>query len=1617
MHLALGGLYHFAWKDYTIFLGRIIPLYQGGLYRFPGRIIPLYFRGLYHFTWEDYITLLRRIILLLLGDLYHFSWAIYTSLLVRVLSSPGVAPYNDATLEDLKTKHLFKPSPSLPHIFIDHHHLVASLAVVLDRIKSFPRGTSCGRDGLRAQHLMDCLSVATVAISDELVSSITQVVNLFLDGKCPNMLGEYIASAPLTPLIKPGGGIRPIDVGTVWRRLIFKVSVVMIGNSLNGYLDDLQFGVGVSGGGEAILHTVNRLIEDRGDDVGLSMLLVDFKNAFNFVDRESRMELYIENRENGRIILKLVLNGPLVWPTIVEENGTTRTKKYEELSVAEKADCDLKPTNIVLQGLPPDMYAIVNHHKVVKEIWDRVKLLMQGTKLSLQEKECLVVYVFTQGDDPSAYLNRAMAFLSDVAASRFPSTNNQLRTSSNPRNQALFKTSRLLCNKFKGGKDKVMLPKRPRNAAWLRDKAMLSQAQESGQILDEEQLAFLVDLGILEVVLIANLSNYGSDVISKVPLFKPYHNDMDNQSVHAMQDFKQTAVVNFLNNDIISDSNIILYSQYLQKTQQAVVQDTNLYAQQDSMILSVIEQMSKQMINHVNMGKVIKKGKKILTKPVGSSEQTYEPTTAEEKQDIRNEMKARGTLLMALPNKDQLKFHSYQDAKLLMEAIEKRYGGNKESKKVQRTLLKQQYENFATSSSETLDQTFDRLQKLISQLELQGEVIQQEDINLKLLRSLPSKWKTHALIWRNKAELETISLDDLYNNLKIYEPKILGSSNTNQNPQNMAFASLKSTSSTNEADTTASGVSTAHTQGSNLDMNGRIIGFDKTKVECFNYHKNGHFAREYRALRDQDNRGREYGRTTVPVETPIDNALIAQDGIGGQVSDKSKVGLGYKELILKIFVISSELLEKQNNRSTKGYHEVSPPLTGNYMPLKRDLRLIDEHFEKDWHSDDDSEDELSPTVEVKTVKPSVEKIEYVKTPRETVKTAESHKPHKHYPRGNKRNWNNLMSHRLGSNFKMINKACYVCGSFEHIQYVCDKKDVRPIRNNSNRVKHKKIANKFTHPHPKRGFVPQAVLTRSAKINTAAASVNTAVRPVNVAGSQSTVNHSRPISKVIPRRYSQQTRPFNKLSSNKRSVFNKKVNNVRVNDSTARERAVVSGNMGRDVNAVKATTCWVWKAKNSSASTTFKKYSYIDGNPQHKEYKEKGVIDSGCSRNMTGNKCYLTDFEAFDGGFVSFGDRKVTYTSVPSSVEDYLDIGSPEVKAPLSPDYAPLSPDYVPGLEEPEQAPLSPDYIPGPEEPKQAPPSPVYLPYVPEPVYPEYMPTEDDVFPVEEQPLPVAATPTADSPGYIPEFDPNRDPEEDEEEDPGEDPADYPADFTVVALPAVDHVLSEEKRLRFASPTHSQEVRESSAADAARQNEPTIAMDNPYSLVREELYGFVDRVDVAPGRLMSKELGYGNTDTRDELVRASEEIAPTTLQGVNQRVTNLSFVVEHESTIMYGMMEEAQDDREREREARMAREAWGISMDASDNARSNVMSLRTTLVAQHAMILDLQETDRRRQGVIKELLAADHKRQVQLTKALRLLKRLQTQMIEFQRHHGPVKGPTQPDAPGEADSSS
>nr|GEZ07133.1 ribonuclease H-like domain-containing protein [Tanacetum cinerariifolium] len=145
--------------------------------------------------------------------------------------------------------------------------------------------------------------------------------------------------------------------------------------------------------------------------------------------------------------------------------------------------------------------------------------------------------------------------------------------------------------------------------------------------------------------------------------------------------------------------------------------------------------------------------------------QPVAPTTAKQTLAKKNELKAHGTLLMALPDKHQLKFNIHMDAKTLIKAIEKRFGTNKEIKK-----------------------------KLISQLEILGESLSQKD-NLKFLRSLPTEWRTHILIWRNKTDLEEQSLDDLFKILKIYEAEVNSSSSASTSTNNIAFVSSQTTDS------------------------------------------------------------------------------------------------------------------------------------------------------------------------------------------------------------------------------------------------------------------------------------------------------------------------------------------------------------------------------------------------------------------------------------------------------------------------------------------------------------------------------------------------------------------------------------------------------------------------------------------------------------------------------------------------------------------------------------------------------------------------------------------------------------------------------------------------------
>nr|GEV85725.1 hypothetical protein [Tanacetum cinerariifolium] len=514
-------------------------------------------------------------------------------------------------------------------------------------------------------------------------------------------------------------------------------------------------------------------------------------------------------------------------------------------------------------------------------------------------------------------------------------------------------------------------------------------------------------------------------------------------------------------------------------------------------------------------------------------------TFVEDKAQKGLEVKAKSTLMIATPNEHQLKFNSIKDAKQLMEAIENIYG------------------------------------------ELLGEKISHDDVNQKLLRSLSPEWNTHVVVWRNMSDLDTMSMDGLYNSLKVFEPGVKGMSSSNSSTQNMAFVSSSNNNSTNRAVNTAQAVNTANgvftfdtqVNTTNIDnlsdavicaflasqpsspqlvnedleqihlddlekmdlkwqmamltirakrflKNTRIklnpnenetVAFDKTKVECFNCHKKGHFARECKAPRAQDNRIRESTRRNVPVETTNSSALVSCNGLEGyDWSDQAKDGpnyalmaystssssyeilkksklmvLGYKLglesveerlklfktnesvytediKILKVEIQMKDIAIKELSRKLEvalkekeGIQLTVEKLKNASKSLNKliDSQIVDnckkEEFTsepavetlnaktsedvpkvvknnngapiiEDWESVDEDESVPQPKIEEKTVKPSVAKVEFVKpkqhsqNDRKTVKNVEKTGQSTNSKRGNQRNWNYIMSQRLGT---------------------------------------------------------------------------------------------------------------------------------------------------------------------------------------------------------------------------------------------------------------------------------------------------------------------------------------------------------------------------------------------------------------------------------------------------------------------------------------------------------------------------------------------------------------------------------------------------------------------------
>nr|GEV67952.1 ribonuclease H-like domain-containing protein [Tanacetum cinerariifolium] len=557
----------------------------------------------------------------------------------------------------------------------------------------------------------------------------------------------------------------------------------------------------------------------------------------------------------------------------------------------------------------------------------------------------------------------------------------------------------------------------------------------------------------------------------------------------------------------------------------------------------------------------------------------------------KNELKAKSTLLLAIPDEHILNFHSINDAKSLWEAIKIRFEGNKESKKMHKTILKQQYENFVASRSKGLDKTYDRFQKLISQLELNGEVISLEDANMKLLRSLPPAWNNITLIIRNKPDIETLSMDDLYNNLKVYDAEIKGHLSSGSNSHNVAFMSSENTSSINETVNVAHDILVAGLKeqpsassyaddvmlsffasqsntsqldnkdleqidtddlkemdlkrqvamitmrvkkfmkrtGRNLNFDGKEpVIFDKTKVECYNFHRRGHFARECRAPRNHGNRIANNERRVVLVETHV-SSLVVQDV------------LGYDSQLIKNEMPECEIFETESNSSVSeidednnqskdrykvgiGYHAVPSPYIGNCMPPRADLsftRLDDSVFKF--------------------------KISETRT-------------------------------SVNENESIVSKS-----------------------------------SEETREEPK--------TVRSTSTSTTIPKVNTAAIRPNVNAKSSYFKQH------FPKR-----RHFNQSSAVKTNTFSRKINTTKgKNVTTGGPKAVVKAAEGKKETAVKTLAGCVWRpkiinlnnvSKDSSGSQISKRIKLID--PQ------------GRLKHMTGNKSFLIEYQEIDGGFVAFG---------------------------------------------------------------------------------------------------------------------------------------------------------------------------------------------------------------------------------------------------------------------------------------------------------------------------------------------------------------------------------------------
>ncbi|GKA89862.1 putative ribonuclease H-like domain-containing protein [Tanacetum coccineum] len=656
------------------------------------------------------------------------------------------------------------------------------------------------------------------------------------------------------------------------------------------------------------------------------------------------------------------------------------------------------------------------------------------------------------------------------------------------------------------------------------------------------------------------------------------------------------------------------------------------------------------------------------------------PVTADEKTQKNNDVKARSMLLMALPNEHLLTFNQYKDAKTLFAAIQTRFGGNDATKKTQKTLLKQMYENFSAPSTESLDSIFNRLQKIV----------------------IASEWNTHVVVWRNKPDLDTMSFDDLYNNFKIVEQEVKGTASSSS--QNLAF--MSSTSSTNEVNTAYGVINQNESQLDNEDLE-QIHEDDleemdlKWQLALLSMRTRKFFQKLVERLLSMDS------RRTINVEEISSKAMLAIDGADEEVptdmalmafsdsevhNDKtcSKTCLkSFETLKTQLDDLRIEFNKSEFNLATykRGLASVEEQLVfykknevlfcEQLAVLKRDISYKDseisvlkselEKLKQEKESNqlkiekfDNASKSLDKLIGSQIPDKSRKGLGFVSynvvPPPPTGLFSPpnldlSNSGLEEFQQPEFEGYGPKTSKSISEDTSNVVRESPDASLVEEL--VSNDKSQTPRRNqrNWNNQKSQQLGNDFVmynkvcfvcesfkhvqancNYHQRERMVSGNNYTRmnynySAKKAHLSAHMNIVPRAVLMKTGLRPLNTARPVNTAHPKTTVYSARPMSCFSKSAQST---------VKRPYSIKTTLTNKNYSQKVNTAKGSFYTARPKADNTDRPNSTVVNAVRKNQGHPQKEDQGYVDSGCSRHMTGNMYYLLDFKEFDRGYVAFG---------------------------------------------------------------------------------------------------------------------------------------------------------------------------------------------------------------------------------------------------------------------------------------------------------------------------------------------------------------------------------------------